>query len=671
MQAESFRSKFRKSLRIESLEQRQMMAGDVFAGLASDDAVQMADGQLSLFVGEGEDAGGDVGLDDGYCFYNYIPGATWDPATCSWLPPDFTPGEDREVDGSYTPGQGSGGEEHFISDLFFARHDATGEIDFANEGDEFVVHVQVDGSFESAVEVEVWADLNFDGNRDAGEIARGVLESASDGYGLAAFKVVDDGPVPGNGTPVDVLKVQAKILGDGSAGEPISKTLPIRNVAPKFVHAPQLSLGFDPNDNPIAVVSARFWDPGLQDSFSAKLSLGGVEVGHDVEIVPDSVYGAGYYELSLSTELAASQNPFPVKFSIQDDDTGAVDYSFGRTHVAVNRDDDNENSTVDLEETNELTGEDDLVELDLSEMVQRVAHLGEGHLILSYDTATVRLWTSATKSSMILPFYGHPEFPEANVKQYELENTVYVEGITPGESHVTLKWLPSHVDPWAQGCSVEAVYAGSIEVVVWDMDLNIDSDNNNGTALPERSEREEFLEDNEYGLGKLVMQNYGVVDAADSFTPLVLHLPQGLNPQDPEARIQLDFDSHSSAGTIALWLMNKSVPERNGDTVSEGGHLVESGVEYALSELHYNAYTGEILLFIAGMAENPAIKQLKGVEENGKPQEYIETKLLVDGDVIVSDQVKYLVSQTDSFFYRFQNSEELRNAVASVLVHRE
>jgi|GEM_PF-5525355 len=87
----------------------------------------------------------------------------------------------------------------------------------------------------------------------------------------------------------------------------------------------------------------------------------------------------------------------------------------------------------------------------------------------------------------------------------------------------------------------------------------------------------------------------------------------------------------------------------------------------------YGAQGGAINLFIAGMNENSLRKTLGGVGEQtlvgsgnyGKPEEFITATLVVDGDDVASDEVKYIVTQPDSFFSHLQDRQEIRAGLAA------
>ena len=262
-----------------------------------------------------------------------------------------------------------------------------------------------------------------------------------------------------------------------------------------------------------------------------------------------------------------------------------------------------------------------------------------------------------------------------------------MSGVIPSNTEYAIESVPSSI--YVQGLAVESAsvlayviepngvlaYASdSISVKIVDLDLDIDSDNNDGVGLPEGSDWEELLEDNKYGLGKLVMQNHIIPNPDFYYTPISIRLSSNIESNDP-IRIRLDFEENSDAGQIILWTAQRDDLDSNGNF---NGFRIIPGQAYSLSELPY--FDGSnITLFIAGVQENPAIKTLWGVDTNGKPQQYITATLVRTaagpaGD-FDSDEVKYIVTQEDSFLHRLQfdgssglpqhQSSVLRNGLAS------
>jgi hypothetical protein len=81
------------------------------------------------------------------------------------------------------------------------------------------------------------------------------------------------------------------------------------------------------------------------------------------------------------------------------------------------------------------------------------------------------------------------------------------------------------------------------------IDVDIDSDNNNGFLPPARSEWEETLENHDYGIGKLIMLD----NDRRSLTPIVLAIPAGLPKNDPAVGVRIDWNAMGSAGEVRLW----------------------------------------------------------------------------------------------------------------------
>jgi len=84
--------------------------------------------------------------------------------------------------------------------------------------------------------------------------------------------------------------------------------------------------------------------------------------------------------------------------------------------------------------------------------------------------------------------------------------------------------------------------------------------------------------------------------------------------------------------------------------------------------LNYCGHCGDIVLFIAGLQENER-KTLEDVDEKSRLEEFITATLVVGGDDIASDQVKYVVTQPDSFYYDLQNRQEVRTGLAATRIY--
>ncbi len=190
------------------------------------------------------------------------------------------------------------------------------------------------------------------------------------------------------------------------------------------------------------------------------------------------------------------------------------------------------------------------------------------------------------------------------------------------------------------------------------IDLDIDSDNTNGVNSPDLSDWEEELEEHTYGLGKLVMQSDPVYYPNQDFTPIVIQIPSGLDSNNPNIRIRLDYETSSDAGDIYVYDKQRAFTDKQ---------ILYPGVPYSLQQLGNGL--GNIQLFVRGLSENAGIKTLKGVEDNGKPDETISAVLeLFEKETwndVATDGAKYIVAQTDSFLYRLQTDSRVRDGLIS------
>ncbi len=254
----------------------------------------------------------------------------------------------------------------------------------------------------------------------------------------------------------------------------------------------------------------------------------------------------------------------------------------------------------------------------------------------------------------------------------DIPETLYVEGLSAGTDTIdltvtstdkTFKGITSNSNVTNNGILGNATDAVKAMALV--VDLDIDSDNN-GTI--DGSAWEEELEDNIYGLGKLVRQSTGALPGGTmpatlaSFTPAVLRLSPGLDPDDPHLKVRFDYDFDSGAGFVKLWKVPKDHPDWN-----EGASdlRILKATAYPLSELNYNAETGAIALHVDGIFQS-LIRTLKDLDTRGKPDEKIKATILGSGtNNQLSDEVKYIVTSPLSIFWEMQERAEVRSALAS------
>ena len=524
--------------------------------------------------------------------------------------------------------------------------------------------------------VTVTADVNFDGKIQPGDLSpeRGVLRAPGvDGRYRYTFSLPDDGPWPGNKTASDTLTIRAAY---GS----VVKTFEVKiiNLPPRLIAAPLFSLGTDAAGKPVARVTVQLIDVGRMDEHTASVKWSDGKVTSTKDFV--NIYFAcgpdGGREATVERPLEAGEQVYPVEVRIADDDhpadgdnAGLPSFKMSRLDLALNGDDDNQSSKPDLEEYR-VSGEDDLREVDLAPLLSPEMKPANGEFYFSYDAGRIRVWDSADKQRLILPRSYWPQglgpanFSGIPTIDYSGQESVFVEGIADGKSLLTLSWrsntpFPSSPMPSCRPAD-SIIFGGAIDVAVWSIDLDIDSDNNDGFNFPRNDEWEEYLEDSEYGIGKLIYPN------ASHFTPTRLRLPQGLQAGGSSPyKVRIDYRNAGQSGIVRLWNTSKGDPNRISDKISAGGNMVMAQTVYNLSELNYDATTGGITIWVETVRVFREHSTKKGVEDYGKPDDRIKAVLVIDGADFLSDEVKYMSVDVRTFYPNLQAREELRNAIAS------
>ncbi len=192
-----------------------------------------------------------------------------------------------------------------------------------------------------------------------------------------------------------------------------------------------------------------------------------------------------------------------------------------------------------------------------------------------------------------------------------------------------------------------------------EVDLDIDSDNNNGFDEPARTDHEDEIE-NEEGdpdkPGKILLVNDndddcdGVPDFADgfnkfggttnitereTFVPLVIELSDAIDPTTASLRITYDDSNPNdvtgtgteadpyvpAGGHLRIWTKNGNVA-RNLNSVTDGGDYVPSMTYDDLIDLGFDATTGEVTLYVEAVRASSSVADLDiKVEVDPNPSE--------------------------------------------------
>ncbi len=339
-------------------------------------------------------------------------------------------------------------------------------------------------------------------------------------------------------------------------------------------------------------------------------------------------------------------------------------------NIKLNDDDDNNNNQPDY-----LDGIHDIYDNDLAPM-SLTSHLLSpndyapyariaddlvastvSYFVLQFDQTKVRIYKS--NCEVVLP--GITEFSDVDGSTFSF----FVEGIGKGIGSISLEWIVEINDP---GGSLDGIVVfhetfDTVKYTVWGLDLDIDSDNNNGFSEPDHGKWEEYLEDNEFAIGKMLTTQ------DSQFTPMTLQLPPGLDIQNRSITIDIDPDNLATrSGDVRLWNTYKADPTRSELFLYQGGNQV-AFAEQTLEELRYNPVDGKITIWLEATSVTNFHDTKREVQSGGKPEDRFKVTLHGVAEFELRDIVKFMVIHPDSFFKALNDSQTIRDAFASELVY--
>jgi hypothetical protein len=245
---------------------------------------------------------------------------------------------------------------------------------------------------------------------------------------------------------------------------------------------------------------------------------------------------------------------------------------------------------------------------------------------------------------------------------------LYAEGVRTGVTEISGK-LKVHIPEYNQ--DVESFDA--VRLTVIKVDLDVDSDNNNGLNAPDHSDLEDQYEDKARDPdhpGKFVQvndgdkDNDGIPDFADGFnafsnsgpesyqnndevfTPLTLELPACVDPQKAMIRIKYpgsacgagrtgedpNYTYTTESGKLRIWNCPGSRPR------SPNGIAIMGGGDFIQSEVAYPACSFSSILYIEGISPSTSLADCHIV---------LELDPFGTGDFITSDAVRVMAVQVN------------------------
>jgi hypothetical protein len=420
------------------------------------------------------------------------------------------------------------------------------------ENDDFMVKV----SFVSAsgpvyprpVTVGVWADLNFNKQPDPGE-EYNTTTVVPQGFVQARFKAFDDGPWPGNGTPLDTIPIVVTVSDRGVVRQ-VNTGATVYNVVPMFAKPPEYKPGVDSSGRNYIDVTATFWDPGNRDLFDLRLVSGRTNLTSS-RMAPqpqgDEVLKLIQHRFYVPSATSLGE---VATLTISDDDSGKDTRWNQWQTVGLNNDDDDHNGIVDMRDRGLVNDDPDVVKLGGLRAVQPGWLLPQmrrpdGELVLFYDPKVVRLWDSPKKGRLFAPYEGL----QGEVGSRFLgSETLYVEGVGFGSTEIYATWTPNKPGFFVNE-KMNRTVSHSFTINVTGVDVDIDSDNDEGVKTNfERDEWNEYLEDSPYALGKFVGNS-----ADSSYVPFTVQLGYVSDSAYSDLGLRFRYDQT----LFTVWAYNK------------------------------------------------------------------------------------------------------------------
>lgn len=330
--------------------------------------------------------------------------------------------------------------------------------------------------------------------------------------------------------------------------------------------------------------------------------------------------------------------------------------------LRVNRDDDNQNGVEDrLEDYSGDFRENDIGRLELRSLLNSSSlKTFEGYVTLRFDESLTRIWKARRSGQLVS--YDRVRSEETRFNLSELARTeLYFDGLRTGTDLISATFHSTRGDRFtAQFDSVTARF--------WDVDLDIDSDNDAGFAPPSGIAWEEELEDHAYGIGKLVFPTApGII-----FTPVVFNpYPDIFDPAEDNL-VRFDFSQNGESGLMRVWTVQVGNTVLRPYPVESGGHLITPGRTYTAQELKAAGWTNGFLYIDALYASSGHNTRVDVEGIRGKPDDRIRAtveRIGMDRNryEIGYDEVKYMIVQPDSFYPNLVHA--LRETSGRVLRH--
>ncbi len=311
---------------------------------------------------------------------------------------------------------------------------------------------------------------------------------------------------------------------------------------------------------------------------------------------------------------------------------------------------------LSMHEDGLTSAEDDTVRLVVTSKIRpnhdHAGPLSRMFFEVDFDPSSVRLYQYNRGSSSQRPGWQRVFVGNRFELDYEQRLELVVEGTRADRDRISLIWKSSTI--------AEKYLFDAASYTCWDVDLDIDSNNTSDLQPPSRNGWQEQLEDNRYGIGKLI------------YPPPLPGAPTDPTPAPPGNGLKwtpVDFSTgwfpdgeagvafhhlglQGDSGAIRLWRKTgDSLQELKQQAIEDGGDLITVNRIYTREQL-----AGVNRVYIEALLAQRRHDDLQGANR-GCPSDLLTMKVYYRADadepwrLAMKDSVKYLVTTDRDRFY--------------------
>ncbi|MEJ7595583.1 MAG: hypothetical protein WKF77_29055, partial [Planctomycetaceae bacterium] len=365
-------------------------------------------------------------------------------------------------------------------------------------------------------------------------------------------------------------------------------------------------------------------------------------------------------DLTGDLDITSVENEFFLLDEDEEDDPGA-DLILDDDHDA--KQDAPDMVFYALEEHGFDANEDDVLDLRIESHVQgtndAAIQAAVESFSVDYDPLLIHVWQQGFTAAGIWGWIPLPDDELVSIARNATRN-LKVEGVGAGAGTMTLVWHAN--DP----CNWDYVF-DTLKYTVWQVDLDINSDNSGGPLQPpSHNAWEEFIESHDHALGTLMYpREYYLAtnfpSTANQFQEVSI-VASTSHRKGSEIGMTIEISGDSGSGDLQIWSVPSNWPGGLKPwSLETGGHMITPGRMYTVTELslavNENRATPRTI-WLEGSNAATSLDTYNNIRYAGRPDDAIKATVYAKrGEAwneLRADSVKYLVVNYNTFYPHLQ-----------------